>query len=85
MWVVTIARQPIESSSSRIARPSAPPSAGSVPAPISSSMTRECSVAVATIFEIRRMWLEKVERDCSRLCSSPMSERTSSKIGSCDP
>ena len=30
---------------------------------------------------IRRTCDEKVESDCSRLCSSPMSARTSSKIG----
>ena len=34
---------------------------------------------------IRRMCDEKVERDCSRLCSSPMSASTSSRTGSCDP
>ena len=46
MCVVTIARQPMLSSSSRIARPSAAPSAGSVPAPSSSSRTSDCSVAL---------------------------------------
>ena len=37
------------------------------------------SRALARISETRRMCEEKVESDCSRLCSSPMSARTSSK------
>ena len=85
MWVVTIERQPMRPSSSRIARPSAAPSVGSVPAPSSSSSTSDCEVALARISLIRRTCDENVESDCSRLCSSPMSASTSSKIGNCEP
>src|SRR5208282_3701551 len=85
MWVVTIDRQPTLSSSSRMARPSAAPSAGSVPAPSSSSKTSECCVASPRSCEIRRTCDENVESDCSRLCSSPISASTWSKTGSCEP
>ena len=82
---MTIDRQPIESSSSRIARPSAAPSAGSVPAPISSIITSDFSVAFERISETRLTCELKVESDCSSDCSSPISTSTSSKTGNCDP
>ena len=86
MWVVTIARQPMLSSSSRIARPSAAPSAGiGARAQLVEQDQRALRAPGRGSAEIRRTCDEKVESDCSRLCSSPMSASTSSKTGSCDP
>ena len=61
------------------------PLGGVGPGSHSSIRIRDFSVALVKIDETRRMCDEKVESDCSRLCSSPMSARMSSKIGSCDP
>ena len=53
----------------------AAPSIGSVPAPNSSSNTRLLSSACSIIRIILVIWEEKVDRDCSILCSSPISTR----------
>ena len=63
----------------------AAPSVGSVPAPSSSNSARERGVTLCNISTMFVMWLEKVDRDCSMLCSSPMSANTSSKMDSSDP
>ena len=64
---------------------SAEPSVGSVPAPSSSSSTRQPGPASSTMRTIERMWPEKVDSDWAIDCSSPMSAKTSRKIGSRDP
>ena len=53
----------------------AAPSTGSVPAPSSSNSTRLWLSAARKMRMILVMWAEKVDRDCSMLCSSPMSAR----------
>ncbi len=58
----------------------AAPSTGSVPAPSSSIRIRLFSSAFSIIFIIFVIWAEKVESDCSMLCSSPISAKTLSKI-----
>ncbi len=60
---------------------SAEPSVGSVPAPSSSSSTRLSRPASSTILTIERRWPLKVDSDCAMDCSSPMSAKTSRKIG----
>ncbi len=67
---------PLPRSSSKIAVASAAPSTGSVPAPSSSKSTRLFSSASEIIFIIFFICAEKVESDCSMLCSSPMSAST---------
>ena len=52
------------------------PSTGSVPAPSSSSRTRLPPSASSRIRMMLVMWAEKVERDCSMDCSSPISANT---------
>ena len=61
---------------------SAAPSVGSVPAHNSSNSTRERSPAWLKIRIMLVIWEEKVLSDCSMLCSSPISAKTSSKIPS---
>ena len=64
---------------------SAEPSVGSVPAPSSSSSTSVPGPAASTIRMIERMWPENVDSDWAIDCSSPMSAKTSRKIGSRQP
>mmetsp|Transcript_4140 Transcript_4140/g.8870 ORF Transcript_4140/g.8870 Transcript_4140/m.8870 type:complete len:274 (-) Transcript_4140:936-1757(-) len=59
--------------------PSAEPSVGSVPAPTSSSSTRELRVTCCRIACTRATCAEKVESDCTMDWSSPMSAITLSK------
>ena len=56
---------------------SAAPSVGSVPAPSSSKRQSESPSAASRISTTFFMCPEKVESDCSMLCSSPMSANTS--------
>ena len=58
---------------------SAAPSVGSVPAPNSSNRHKEFSSAFCKIETIVVMWEEKVLKDCSILCSSPISAKILSK------
>ena len=64
---------------------SAAPSTGSVPAPSSSMSTSERSSAESSMPTIFFIWLEKVERDCSMLCSSPISANTLSNTANSVP
>ena len=59
---------------------SAAPSPGSVPAPNSSNKTNDLSVILSRISMIVLMCPEKVDKLCSMLCSSPISQYTPSKI-----
>ena len=68
-----------------MARPSAAPSVGSVPAPSSSSSTRLCASASFRMKAIREICELNVLSDCSRLCSSPMSARMRLKTGTLLP
>ena len=70
---------------SMIAMPSAPPSIGSVPAPISSSSTRAGSDSARSIAAMLVMCHENVLRLAAIDCSSPMSAKTERKTGSRDP
>ena len=54
------------------------PSLGSVPLPSSSSKTSELKVILDKISTIFFIWLEKVDKDCSMDCSSPISAKISS-------
>ena len=56
---------------------SAAPSVGSVPAQSSSKSTRERSLTWLKMRVMFVMWEENVLKDCSILCSSPMSANTS--------
>ncbi len=58
----------------------AAPSEGSVPAPNSSIKTKVLLSAWAKILTILVIWEEKVLRDCSILCSSPISAKIFVKI-----
>ena len=77
----------------KIAIASAAPSVGSVPAPSSSKIHRECSSALSNMEMVFVMCAENVERFCSMLCSSPISAYTSvntpsserSSAGMCSP
>ena len=73
------------SRSSRMDMASAAPSVGSVPAPSSSNSTMERAVTFSRMRTMLVMWDEKVDRDCSMDCSSPMSANTSSKMDSSEP
>ena len=66
---------------SRSAWASADPSVGSVPAPSSSSSTRQPGPAPSTMRTIERRWPLNVDSDCATDCSSPMSANTSRKTG----
>ena len=68
-----------------IAMARADPSAGSVPAPTSSSRTSVAGPAASTKRTTLRRWLEKVDSDWAMLCSSPMSAMTRLKTGSRAP
>ena len=68
--------------SSRSATARAAPSSGAVPVPTSSTRTSVCGVASSSIDFRLSMCAEKVERSAAIDCSSPMSTRTRSKIGS---
>ena len=65
-----------------MAMASAAPSVGSVPAPSSSNKTRERSFTFSRKETILVMCEEKVLKDCSMLCSSPISAYTSSNTAS---
>ena len=75
-WVATATVAPVPMRYSRIARPNAAPSWGSVPAPSSSRITRVSGSASRRISTMFTMCEEKVESDCSIDCSSPISDRT---------
>ncbi len=62
-----------------IARASAEPSCGSVPAPTSSSKTRLSDETWSSIEMMLLMCDENVDRLCSILCSSPISTKTDGK------
>ena len=61
------------------------PSRGSVPLPSSSRRTRDLPSALFRARAIFFMRLEKVERDSSIDCSSPMSAKIELNIGSLVP
>ena len=76
--MVATSAAPLSSSRSTIAIASADPSAGSVPAPSSSSSTSDRGPARSSTSMMAVMWPEKVESDCSIDCSSPMSAKIAS-------
>ena len=77
---VTSAFAPTEIILSLMLTASAAPSPGSVPAPNSSNKTNDLSVILSRISMIVLMCPEKVDKLCSMLCSSPISQYTPSKI-----
>ena len=84
-WVVARTRDFFSLSQSRRAIPRAAPSSGSVPAPSSSSRTRELGLKFSSISVTCLTCALKVERLCSMLCSSPMSAKSSSMRPSTEP
>ncbi len=84
-WVVARTRAFFSLSQSRIAIPSAAPSSGSVPAPSSSSRTRESDPTLSSISVTCFTWALKVDRLCSMLCSSPISAKSSPITPRTDP
>ena len=71
---------PKDKTRSEMLTASAAPSPGSVPAPNSSNKTNDLFVILSRISIMFLMCPENVERLCSMLCSSPISEYTPSKI-----
>ena len=67
-----------------MATESTAPSSGSVPLPSSSRRTRLREVLFLVMEEILVIWEEKVEKDSSMLCPSPISVQTESKMGRID-